>query len=96
MDTPFEFGGRVWIRLSDIPQENLIAAAEKLVDQEIKTKEPIQALNAARLLRQVALDPAQAAVEIPGECTNRAFSVSAEAYQKAMHVPKTRRRTEAA
>lgn len=78
-------GGRVYLRLSDIPEKIRLRAAERVTNREIKNApDPVKALIVSRDLHTVATDPARAAETIPDECSNRLFSVSAEEYEAAL------------
>jgi hypothetical protein len=75
---PRSFGERVWFRLSDVPIDKRLKAAERVRDELARTglDDPLRAIDEAREIERIAENP-----------SDIVRTVSLKAWVKAMGAP---------
>ena len=70
---PRSYGGRVWFRLSDVPLDKRLKAAEQERDKITRTAldDPIRALNEAREIEECAEHPSDIVRQISEKAWRR-------------------------
>lgn len=75
---PRSYGGRVWFRLSDVPIDKRLKAAERVRDEITRTAfdDPLRAIDEAREVERIA--------EHPSDIVR---TISVDAWTKVMGAP---------
>ena len=84
MSTPSREGRPLkTFRLSDVPPEVRLRAAQRIIDSIARRGDPLAAVFETLKIEAVARDPALAAETMPAECRNDVHVVSLDEWERA-------------